>query len=302
MLKDVGKCSTSAFLHTHGLYPIELERDKYALTAGIWIHEGLHKWIQGASADECMATIIGGYRPYSDKFMESDSAYHCDNIELIMGLWFEKNRLEDMPFTYINAEYPLRAKLADHEISTIPDVLVADKVDGSLHAIETKSTSKRLDVKFAMNKRIDPQFRQHLYICHANGFDVKSIILNAIKINKIPQRISKKCRICKIRQDQCWVNHIEFNRFPFTYSPTELLDWMKSTGVLLDKYKGIIYDDWRGALKPFSELHMIRQEGIAGDRCSFCGYRDFCGSGRTNMTLLGSKIVEREGIIRSGVV
>ena len=301
MLKEVEKCSTSAFLKTQGLYPKGDIANQFRLQAGIAIHEVLHHWLRKRSDDECMAKLVELYRPYSDKYIESNSAYHSNNIERIVGYWLSQHPIAEQRYELVVGEYPRRAWIELNEVSDKSDGIVADKVDGSLLAVEWKSTGSQVGAEFAMLKRLDPQFKQHVYVCKANGYDVMGVLLGAIQINKIPEASTKKCRLKEhqgIEQRYCWPKHVKYGMFPLIYSPEEMEIWRDNVEASLLSYEQLL--DWF----TISDLPEIPQEGIIGDRCGYCDYRQFCHLGnRTNMTLLEKHDNNNnEEIIHSGVV
>ena len=300
MLKEVEKCSTSAFLKTQGLYPKSDPKNEYRLWAGIAIHEVLHLWLRKRSSDECFAKLVELYRPYSDKFVESNNAYHASNVERIMSYWLSEHPIAEQSFELVIGEYPRRAFIGANEVSDKSDGIVADKVDGTLMSIEHKSTGSQINAQFAMLKRLDPQFKQHVYVCNANGYKVGGVLLNAIQINKIPEATTKKCRLDDhkgIEYRYCWYKHIKYGMFPLMFSPEEMEVWRHNVEGALIRYSRLITT--HDMLDP-----AIPQEGIIGDRCGYCDYRDFChASNRTNFTILEPRVQrDDEDIIHSGVV
>lgn len=298
MLKEVEKCHTSAFLKSQGLYSIGDPAQSYRLQAGIAIHEVLHSWLRELSDDYCMSKFIAMYRPYSDKFVESNNAYHSSNLERLIAYWLSTHPIKEQRYRLVKGEYPRRAWLGKHELSDKSDAIVEDITDGTLMAIEHKSTGSKVTAEFAMLKRCDPQFKQHVYVCRANGYEVAGVLLNAIQINKIPDPVSRKCAEHKIAKQQCWTEHIKSGMFPITYSPEEMETWVSNTENALEEYYELISG------KDISQLSSIPQQGIVGDRCGYCDYRRFCDSGRRNMTLLAPRSDRDDGeeIIHSGIV
>jgi hypothetical protein len=306
MLKEVEKCSTSAFLRTLRLGVARSMPDQAPLIAGTAAHKLLEAWLQEKSHDECMAIFIKAYRDYSDKFIESDSPYYSGNLERLLDIWLGNHLISDFPYTMVNSEYARRATIDDvngNEVSDISDGIIASKDDGTLWSLEWKTTSKLPDVKFISTQMVNPQMAQHIYVCRANGFNVAGVLLGVIQFNKIPQPTKYLCRNRDhkgIRESDCWHRHVRGGFFPITMSPPQLETWRANAEHSLDEYNTIAHQAKRLGL---AGVGLQLQEGLIGDRCDWCDYKQFChASQRKGLDMLIPFEETREDIIHSGLV
>jgi hypothetical protein len=190
----------------------------------------------------------------------------------------------DSPYYSGNLERLLDVWLGNHAICNFPYTLV--------------------NSEYARRATIDGvNGNQHIYVCRSNGFNVAGVLLGVLQFNKIPQPSKYLCRNRDhkgIREQDCWHRHVRSGFFPIMMSPEQLETWRGNAKLSLNKYDeiAITANSWGlGGVK------FMSQEGLIGDRCDWCDYKQFChASQRKGFDMLIPFEETRDDVIHSGLV
>lgn len=314
MLQNVANCSTLAMTSSAG-YGLANDGDTRKLEAGHAAHIALENWLQGLPAEGCIASFRAAYEGYSNRYVESDNAYHCDNLARILEYFFTSHPMSSMPWEIVATEREIEAELlsgagafgeSQHRVLDCPVILV-DRADGLVHnrdngslwAIEHKTTGANITRDWMLQWRMNPQIMAHIYCWRAEGYDVKGVIMNAIHFGKIPvskfNRLKdgtmheKSCRTHGTPVSMCWQAHVQAQIFEVVPSEQVYNAWLVEQKANAEKYRRLLLSG--GA---------VPQEGLTNGHCAHCWLQEFCYRNREAYELLAMRDAP-SWITRSGL-
>jgi hypothetical protein len=296
MLTNVRNCSTLAMASTAG-YGLAQGGDDRKLEAGHAAHVALEHWLQGQETRACIDAFKATYEPYSNRYVESDNAYHCDNLSRILEYFFSAHPMGDMPWEVVATEREIEATLwegsgypgVQEDIPVIlvdrADGLVRNKTNDSLWAIEHKTTGAYLTADWMQQWRMNPQIMAHLFCWRAEGYDVKGVIMNAIHFGKVPTPKFKRlksgemkeqpCRTHQCPVSMCWQAHLQTQIFEVVPSQEVYDAWLIEQRANAAQYRKLLLGGGS-----------IPQEGLVNGHCAHCWLQEFCYRGRNAYELL----------------
>ena len=155
------------------------------------------------------------------------------------------------------------------------DGIVANKQNGSLWAIEHKTTGANLTTEFKLAYRMDPQIMAHIYCWRSEGYDVKGVLMNVIQFKKVIQQTTAKCKVHKIEQRLCWAAHLGGEMFYVEPPPGVYARWLEEQQKNAAHYRDLLLGGGTPGM-----------QGLVNGTCKNCSFSGFCYKGREAFDLL----------------
>lgn len=257
--------------------------------------------MQGKSAQECVDHFLSLYKPFSEQWCTSGERLYHENIRDILSVWFAQNALARAGFKVVLAiEKQLKVEIYREPglrvyVSDKSDGLITLEADGSDYSMEHK-TGEWIDANFFHKFSYDPQVIGHIYAARKSGYDVKGVYINAIQFNKLPEKLAKKCKTCKIPQADCWPQHVKWAQQPITHSQADIDMWERQIISSALNYYRVLVE----CKQTLEGVRWLPMEGMLARKCFTCEMRPYCWSHKENANVLAKRERE-EGVMYSGL-
>jgi hypothetical protein len=291
MLKSLLTCDTQAWLRSNG-WSTQVHEEKY-LRAGSDAAAAFQGWRLGENVNQAVERFRSIYKPYSDKYLLDDDAYHVDNLSKILSVYFAANPIIAQPFETVATEEEFCYTIAEtptteYVVTDRSDGIVRWKSTGDLYCAEDKTKGRINNEAPLIDFIRDSQIISHVAAARAAGYPVKGVLLNLVQFNKLPNPLAVtktgKPLSCRIAghglQKNCWTLHCRWHPLtPLLISDEDINEWKDEVREELLRYESILG----------LPVRLARQQGLFG-HCGRCEFLQFCQSRRSNWDLL----VQRE--------
>jgi len=270
---------------------------KLAAEAGKAIHVARAEFWKGAKAQECINKLVEYYEPVVSATPPGpeDERLSLANVRDVAWAVMADGRkqLDAFPFVpwgdYV--EQGVKVGLCEGiELFALVDCPAQDKTTGVPVVVDTKSTGQLSDW-WAKKWRRASQMSGYAYAMSVwqggDGLSVQRVYIDAIEVKLLPSS-SSKCKVHKVPYSECRLQHVKSEVLVCMRSPETIKKWYKTAVDLAKKCMGL-----NKSFTDLSLLPYLDAQGEFNGGCTFCQYKDFCGSDRSLTVLESDYVVDK---------
>ena len=271
-LEPVAKCTTMAVLKSvHGY---KGKQEKFAADIGTAGHEALLSWFVLVPGNTETALDVFDY--HYDMFIGENAVeerLRKSNVRNILKVWFEKHALESFPFEVVSGEECVGYEiLAGQWFWGKIDMVVRDRLTGFVSPLDHKTTGRVLGDWWMRDFRLKSQMSGYKGILEKeHGTVADFAYINAIRFNKLPENLNWKCRVHKVKVQECWPEHVDYLLFKVFRSDEKMLGWKRDAKWLMNRL-GLLMQ----AYPDVALAKIAPKEGTFNGSCTFCEFNRFC--------------------------
>ena len=191
----------------------------------------------------------------------------------IMKVWFDKHDLGKLPFEVVSGEECVGYKLDEGVwFWGKIDMVVRDRLMGLISVLDHKTTGKALGVWWIKEFKLSSQLSGYTSILKKE-YDVVTdfAYVNAVRFQKLPENMGWKCKIHKVKYQECWTEHVEYQLFKFFRNEGKLVGWERDARWLANRL-GLLVQ----AYPDVTLARIAPREGTFNGSCKICEFNKFC--------------------------
>ena len=288
ILEAVALCDTKAVMQ----YKFGLVSDggKVKANIGKAIHHAHESYFTDWNADNALAIFNSAYdRLVTEQEcadMEANDPCVKANVEQILAQYYRIRPPSYFPFTPIveGIEKVHKVPLMDGvEFFGLIDLPVRENATGALMPCDHKNRFGYINEWWTKAFGIKSQFSGYVWVLQ-RMFDepVSGIYVNALAIQKLPNATTTRCRVHKVPYNQCRMEHVTAKLFVMSRGHEMLVQWEADAKALAAKWLRL-----KNACQGPEMVKYMGMQGAFSGGCTFCDYKKFCRSGRSERLIDG---------------
>jgi len=289
ILSAVAECSTQAVLRYILDYASVEERA--TLRSGDAGHQALAMHLRGFPDAYVLAHFQDLYAEWANENVMPDDRLAYWNVARVLARYLETHPLDGLPFT---ADPKLVEIGFGYPLDDAGEFMFVGRMDAIVH-------SKAHDFPFVLDRKFRGQIsdwwkRQFKLSSQLSGYvwaaerhtnhPIGGAFIDAIQLSKLPSDDSRKCKEHGVVYAECGDLHAKFDLFPVTRTPDEIEEWHKTAIHLAKRFRDLLYK-----YGDISVIQKVRTQGKFNGSCTFCGFYDFCATGR-QQSMVDSMLVQ----------
>lgn len=275
-LAAFARCSSEAALrYGYGYTTVEERAPLKAGTAG---HAAMAVWLTGGSKDDAMAAFAASYQAWAGENVAPGDRLGYENTSAILSAWFESHPLHAFPFRTQYAEIGFTLPLDD-----AGEIVFCGRMDGlvktldrtGLYVLENKFPG-RINEQFLKQFRMGSQVSGYVWGAQQHFRQpVLGAYVNAVEFSKLPNDPVRKCAKHGVVYAECSALHVNSDLRIVERTPEQLESWRVWALTLARRYRRMLQ-----RYPTLEHIEFVPQEGQFTLTCTWCGFHDFCRTGR----------------------
>jgi len=280
MLGSVARCQTMALMRY--VFGYTTSEGMAMANAGTVWHKSNEVWFKTFDIELTMDAFDVEYDKLlgaEQEKMEPKDPKQKQNFRDIAYQYYLAHPPEFFPFEPIpeGIEAVHKFPLIDGvEFFGLIDLPVRERKIGALYVCDHKTRHGYINQWWTNKFGLTSQFSGYIWLLQQLYQEtVPGIYINALAVQKLPDATGTKCRIHKVPQKDCRLQHAKWQLFISTRSPQALIDWETDAKLLAAEFLLL--------KKAFTSVDMVKyapQRGKFNEACTFCDYKKFCKADR----------------------
>lgn len=288
-LRAVARCTTEALWRYHLDYaPIE---EGMPLLVGSAVHSALDMYFKNeGDVKLAIGTLNQEYKDFPSQPPDGDRLTY-NNVSAILTQWFAEHPLDRLPWVMDGASFEstFAVEVEDTDITFCGrlDGIVRHRTDGRWYVLEHKTTSR---VTSYWTKQFQSSSQITGYIWAGERIKEVPIVgafINAIELSLLPSDPVRRCATHKTKYAECGALHAKGEILVTQRQPIQVEQWLSDVERLAKRFRVA-----QTRYPTVDEAIHAPQEGVFHGACTFCGFNNFCMTGR-RPELIDSMLVKR---------